>query len=309
MPASFAALVLAGGAFAALALAGGHLRALPVGGGPHPDHRVTGRVTVQREVLLGDLQHDGVDVVAGQGVVTGFLQVAAVEQVEDPKVQEERVRRLPGERPAAARQGHQGLLAQRGVVRHGRLADIGRCRGRVLDQCLLAAVGVGGGQGVGLTEVQRRVAEVVHDPGVVQELAGVVADVVAEGPGIGDVGLAGALAVDLDVVLGVVRERVEVRAAVWLLERDPVRHQGDHVRVVRAGEGVDVGVVGFRVARDQGGLAVAGGGADAGRETRDGGGRHQGDRPQGRQGAFGRARRETKARQAKVTHGPSVSDR
>jgi len=126
-------------------------------------------------------------------------------------------------------------------------------------------------QHVGLLEQQRLVMRAVHDTVVVQEraLAGIavrggaaVVDV-GEDPAVGDVGLAVAVAVDVDVVVRAGLPRVEVRSAVGLLERDPVRDERDRVRLVRAGERVHVGVVVLRVPGGERRLAVAGGVRDA----------------------------------------------
>ena len=63
--------------------------------------------------------------------------------------------------------------------------------------------------------------------------------------------------VDVDRVDDVLAERVEVRPARRLLERDVVGDDRDRVRLVRATERVDVRVVRDRVLADQRGLAVA----------------------------------------------------
>ena len=69
--------------------------------------------------------------------------------------------------------------------------------------------------------------------------------------------------VDVELVLRGRRERVVVRAGRRILTRDPVGDDRDRVRLVRAPERVQVGVVGARILRDQRRLAVTGGGAGA----------------------------------------------
>jgi hypothetical protein len=71
-------------------------------------------------------------------------------------------------------------------------------------------------------------------------------------------GLGVAVAVDLDVVGRVGGERVEVRAAVGLLERHPVGDERDVVGSLGADERVQVRVVDRRIGRDQRRLPVAG---------------------------------------------------
>ena len=69
--------------------------------------------------------------------------------------------------------------------------------------------------------------------------------------------------VDVELVLRGRRERVVVRAGRRILTGDPVGDDRDRVRLVRAPERVQVGVVGARILRDQRRLAVTGGGAGA----------------------------------------------
>ena len=103
---------------------------------------------------------------------------------------------------------------------------------------------VGDRQVVGLVDVQVRVVERRHRPEIAQELTRIVTHDRVEDPGVREVGDGVAVVVDLDVVLRVVGPGVEVRAAVGLLERDPVRDQGHRAGVIRAGERIHVGVVG-----------------------------------------------------------------
>jgi len=67
---------------------------------------------------------------------------------------------------------------------------------------------------------------------------------------VGDVVLAVAAVVDVDLVEDVVAERVEVGAARRALQRDVVGDQRDRVGPVGADERVDVGAIGDRVLRD-----------------------------------------------------------
>ena len=90
-----------------------------------------------------------------------------------------------------------------------------------------------------------------------------------------------AVPVDVDVVAGRLRERVVVRAGSRVLTGDPVGHDGERARLVRAAERVQVRVVRGRILRDQRRLPVAGRRARARGETPDeergetGGGRDQ----------------------------------
>src|SRR6266566_8089990 len=84
---------------------------------PDADDRLGGR-----QLLRGNLQRNGLHVVAVQRVVTDLGQVPAVQQVEDPQVEEERVVGLPGEHLPATGQRPHRLRAQRRIVGHRRLA-------------------------------------------------------------------------------------------------------------------------------------------------------------------------------------------
>ncbi len=76
------------------------LGVLALGRRPDADDRLFVRLG---DEAVGDLQGDGVDVVALERVVADLGEVPAVQQVEDAQVQEERVVGLPGERLRAAR--------------------------------------------------------------------------------------------------------------------------------------------------------------------------------------------------------------
>ena len=80
----------------------------------------------------------------------------------------------------------------------------------------------------------------------------------------------GRLVLDVDLVADVLAEGVVVRPARGEFERDVVGDDDDAVGVVGVAEGVDVRVVGERVAGDQRGFAVAGGVGEARRGEADG---------------------------------------
>src|SRR5439155_36859 len=82
----------------------------------------------------------------------------------------------------------------------------------------------------GLPEEQVRVSQAGHGAVVVQERVGSPVVLVGEDPAVGDVGHAPAAVVDVDVVMRAGGERIEVRPAVGLFERDPVRDEGDRAR-------------------------------------------------------------------------------
>ena len=103
---------------------------------PGADDRVLLRVALLGEPPLRDLQRHRLDVEARQGVVAGLGEVTAVEQVEDAQVEEERVLGLTGEGLDALLRGRRRLRTQRGVVGHGRLADVGRRDPGLLDDRL-----------------------------------------------------------------------------------------------------------------------------------------------------------------------------
>ena len=248
----------------------GRSGAATVGGRPDADHRVGGGVTTSRESVLGQLEGDAVHVVAGQGVRPHLGEVPAVEQVEDAEVEEERVVGLTRVGLAAA--GHRvGRLGDQWRIVGDRCRTDERGRGdRVVEQERLGPGAVGDGQVVGLVHVQVGIVDRRDRTGVVQELARVTGDR-RERPRVGEIGHGVAVVVDLDVVASVLGPRVEVRAAVGLLEREPVGDQGNGVGGVGADERIDVGVVGAGIARDQWGFTMArgrrGGGSGQGHDT------------------------------------------
>lgn len=210
-----------------------------------------------------DLQGDRVDVVALERVVADLGEVPAVQQVEDAQVGEERVVGLAGERRRVVGKLVDRLVAQLLVVRHGGLADV---RGRhrdvvgelrlVLDLLVLQLEQL---DVVRLRDVQVGVVEALDRARVVQERL-LVLDVRLEGEAVEQVALPVTVVVDVEVVLRVLGELVEVRAAAGLLEGDPVGDDRRRVGLVGADERVDVRVVVLGVARDQRGLPVTGGG-------------------------------------------------
>lgn len=168
------------------------------------------------------------------------------------------------------------MVAQLRVVRHRRLADVGRGdRNVVRDLGLRHQLLVVQPQQldvVRLRDVQVGVVEAGDRTRVVQERVAVLA-VRLEGVAVDQLTLCVTVVVDVEVVLGVVGERVEVRTARGLLEGNPVRHDRRRVRLVRADERVHVRVVVLGSARDQRGLPVAGGGGRPRRQRRRTGGR------------------------------------
>ena len=192
-------------------------------------------------------------------------------EVEDrAEVDVERVVDLAGVDLAAARErpdrrAHQGAVVRRRARadRDGRGRDVlGERRPRAAADDAAAAL-VDAGDAVELRPVPVRVRERVDRARVVEERVR-VPGLGAEAELVADVLVAVAGVVDLQLVEDVVAEAVEVRAARRLLERDVVREDRDRVRLVRAHERVDVGVVGDRILRDQRRLSVAGSRAVAG---------------------------------------------
>ena len=215
--------------------------------------------------MLGrHLEGDRVDVVALEGVVADLGEVSAVQQVEDPQVQEERVVGLAGEgrRPPLGELVHR-LVAQLAVVRHRRLADVRRRHRHIVGDLRpvrhLLVAQLDQLDVVRLRDVEVRIVQAGDRARVVEERL-VVLRVRLERVPEQQVALAVTVVVDVQVVLGVLGEREEVRSAGRFLERDPVGDDRRRVRMVRADERVHVGVVVLGLPRDQRGLPVAGGG-------------------------------------------------
>ena len=194
-----------------------------------------------------------------------------VERVERPQareiedraeVDEERIVTLAREHLPASRDVGDRRTRQRFVVRRRARADVVR-RDRSVrkKRHRLARVAVrlelDQRQVVVLRPVPVRAVERRDRPGVVEERVRVPRDRV-EPELVAQVIPAVPVVVDLDLVENRVVERREVRPAGGLFERDEVRDHRDSVRVVRAHERVQVGVVGSRVLADQRRLRVAG---------------------------------------------------
>ena len=142
------------------------------------------------------------------------------------------------------------------VVRHRSGTDVRRCRQLVVQQHPRLAV-ADLEQVVGLAEQQVLVVEGLDRPVVVEERVRPAPVVGVEDPAVGDVRDRVTVAVDVDVVVRILRPRVKVRAAVGFRERRSVGDEGDGVLRVRARERIDVGVVHRRHARDERCLPVA----------------------------------------------------
>jgi hypothetical protein len=123
------------------------------------------------------------------------------------------------------------------------------------------------GHRVGLGTVPVGVVHVVDGPGGVEEGVGV------DGVGrelelVGHVLDGVTVVVDVDLVQHVVAELVVVRAATRLLDGDEVGDEADGVGVAPVDEGIDIGVVGYRILGDGRCFPVTGG---VGREHEGGG--------------------------------------
>ena len=175
-----------------------------------------------------------------------FLERPQVAQVEDgAEVDVEALGALAGENHAAVGKGVHGRACQRGLVVRGRQrADVARRAGQAAAQLVLSAA-VQAGDRVGLPAVPAGAGQRRDRTGVVEERAG-VGQLRPEPEPVGDVRLAVAFGVDMDVVDHVVTELVEVRAARGALQRQVVGDQRHGARLVRAHERVDVGAVGNR---------------------------------------------------------------
>jgi len=159
------------------------------------------------------------------------------------------------------------LVAESRIVRHGGGPDVGGSRDTIRHQVgrnpTLDDV-----QAVGLLEEEMDIVERAHRTVVVEKGGGFPGVLVLECPAVGDIWIAGARVVDVDVVVGTRCEGIEVRSPVRLLEWNPVRNKGYRIGLVGAHERVDVGVVDLGVCGRERRLPVAGSLGDAGPECR-----------------------------------------
>ena len=207
--------------------------------GPYADHVVVAVV----EHRLRHLQCDRVHAVAGEEVLAAPVRACAAadrDEVEDrPDVREERIVTLACEHGAAVGERLDALRGERVVVRGRARPDVvGRGHEARSDDRRLPVDDLR--NGVALL----RVAE--------EELARQVGE--PELPG--DVRVAVAVRVGVDVVPGGRAERVVVRPGCRILTRDPVGDDRRRRRLVGRHERVQVRVVRRRVLRDQRCLAV-----------------------------------------------------
>ena len=207
---------------------------------------------------LGHLAEPGVG--QTEGVVV-LLEGPKVAQVEDgAQVDVEALGPLTGEDggsrgDAGGGRGHQGR-----VVGGGEWPDVARRAGDARAQHLAGTALGDPGHRVGLPAVPVGAGQRTDRPGVVEEGVG-VGDLAGELELVGDVGIAVAVVVDVDLVEHVVTELVEVGTAVGGLQRDVVGDEGDGVWCVGADERVQVGGVGDGVLGDLGGLTMGGHGS------------------------------------------------
>ena len=218
------------------------------------------------EVRDRDLERDRADVVARDRVNAaadvaradvGAARLVEVDEVEDHSdVPEERVVGLAGEALQAARQRLDRLLAEVRVARDALRAGVVRRRHPV------ARDAPGGHHPGGVPRVAEDAVELLHEHvarGARVQVAGRgrLRSARDELVPVAHVPLAVAGLVNVEVVPGGVREEIEVRAAVGLLERDPVADDRHRVRSIRAPEGVQVGVVCGGILEERRGLPVA----------------------------------------------------
>ena len=242
----------------------------PLGRGPDADDGIrralaVDRLAVLRHVLLGDLQHDRVDVVARQVVLAAALVAEADAQVDGverrAEIDEEGVVDLPGERQAPAGNALDRLGGDRVVVGDRLRPDVVRRDRRVgqqrlgVDELALRVVGLAL-ERVELLDVELRIGDRAHARQRVQERVR-VADLGPELPLVADVVVAVARVVDVDVVRRPRVEAVEVRPAGRILERDPVGDDRQRILRIIGRVRVEVGVVGRRVDRRERRLAMA----------------------------------------------------
>ena len=245
------------------------LDALAAGGRVHAEHGlriVRGvQLPVAGELRDRDLKDDRVRVEAADAVhpvlraerddVSGVERPQAGEVEHRAEIDEERIVALAGERLDAAGQLLNRGLHERAVVRGRARPDVDRRRRQVpADDGRLVLLHPG--DRVVLRPVPVRVGERVDRAGVVEERVA-VPGLRPEVELVGHVLPSVSRRVDLELVEHVVAERVEVRPAGGLLERDVVGNDRDRVGPVGAHERVHVRVVRNRVLADRRSLSVA----------------------------------------------------
>jgi hypothetical protein len=242
-----------------LAVVPDDLHPLARGGRVDADDPLLGRAVTGRARAVGGergdrhLHHDRHDVDA-----VGGRRAADPEQVEDVEVDEERLVARAGEELHAVRAADRlGSDALVGAVGEAAVADVpGRHRDVGGDDVLVARHLVDADDVVALPDVEVLVVERRDRPGVVEEGVAVLHPGLEQEP-VDEVGAGVAVVVDPEVVGDVVGEAVEVGPRARDEQRDVVGHHHQVVRVLRADEGVDVGVVGELILADGGRLAVA----------------------------------------------------
>ena len=157
-----------------------------------------------------------------------------------------------------------GCVGERFVVGSGVRSHVGGCYPRVGYQG--GAAGVRNlGEGVALLKVQVGILRGgiargqwrTDRDGVVEERA-TVDHGIFELELVDEVGLRVSVYVDVDLIEGAVRETVMGRPVARLLHRDVVGDEGHLVGVGGTDEGIDVGVVGGRILRNERRVVVAG---------------------------------------------------
>jgi hypothetical protein len=167
---------------------------------------------VHVEVLGGVDTRAGLRELLEPEVLVRVGERSRVEQVEDrAEVDVEALGPLPGEHPAATAEVAYRRVGELPVVRSGQWADVAWRAGHTLGELSGAAAGVLAGHRVELAAVPVRRVEGADRARVVEERVG-VADLGGEPELVGDVRVAVAGVVDVDLVEDVVAELVEVRA-------------------------------------------------------------------------------------------------
>jgi len=210
----------------------------------------TGARPARRDVGDRHLEHERHHVDA-----VGRGRAADAEQVEHVEVDEERLVARAGERGHAPH-GPDRLQRDRLVARERAVADVPRRdRDVVHDRLRRAGPLVDLLELVGLGDVEVRAGERIDRAGVVEERRAVLA-LRVERPAIGDIGDRVTVIVNVHFVACIVRELVEVRTRGREQQRHVVRDDDEPVRIGRAEEGVDVGIVGVLILGDRRRLAV-----------------------------------------------------